>query len=45
MLGFFNALKRDQLSEEAMAERFSDLIRMMLRSELFVHGGSFPEKM
>lgn len=37
LLGFFNELKKDNLTEEGMAERFSDLIRMMLRSELFLH--------
>lgn len=37
LLSFFNELKKDNLTEEGMAERFSDLIRMILRSELFLH--------
>ena len=37
MLGFFKVLKKDNPTEEAMEERFSDLLRMMLRSELFLH--------
>lgn len=36
MLGFFNELKKENLTEELMAERFSTLIRMMLASDLFV---------
>ena len=37
LLAFFNELKKPEMSEDAMAERLGDLIRMMLRSELFVH--------
>jgi len=37
LLAFFNELKKLEMSEDAMAERLGDLIRMMLRSELFVH--------
>ena len=37
LLGFFNELKKEELNEDAMAERLGDLMRMMLRSELFLH--------
>lgn len=37
MLGFFNELKKESPTEEAMSERFSTLIRMVLESNLFVH--------
>ena len=37
LLSFFNELKKEEMTEDAMAERLGDLMRMMLRSELFLH--------
>ena len=37
LLGFFNELTKEEMTEDAMAERLGDLMRMMLRSELFLH--------